>query len=115
MATDGLLGFQSGSLSSGYLGGITLENKVADRTIEVSDLVKSSFKSNPIDWGELVIDEDELLKEITRTILGIHKKLNKDTKEMVLLAAVIKLNMEIAALKLHKNELQKTIMSRNKS
>jgi len=77
---------------------------------QVLDILKDSFRDAPIDWGEVLIDENKVLDDMIKTMFSLNKKLNKNSKEVVLLAAVIKLNVEVAALKAQKEDLVRELI-----
>jgi hypothetical protein len=80
---------------------ITLEQLV--------DLARSSEKVDPLDWGEYLIQEENIYKTFALTVYNTYGKMSPQHKELLMLAAIINLNVKLFLAQLHNRELLGTI------
>lgn len=80
---------------------ITLEQLV--------ELAKQAEYKNPIDWGELPIEEDNVYSAFAQAMYSAYTKAEPATRDLVFLASIIKLQVENFALGQHNKLLLHTI------
>jgi hypothetical protein len=80
---------------------ITLEQLV--------ELAKQAEYKNPIEWGELTIKEDDIYAAFAFSMYKAYSSMDPETKDLVLLASIIKLQTENFALGQHQKLLLNTI------
>ena len=61
---------------------------------DIISLAREVEIADPIDWGMLAIDEDEAYKLIALNIVEIFKDTEQSTRELSLLAMIVKLTVE---------------------
>jgi len=65
---------------------------------QIVELAKEIEHEDPIDWGMLNINEDEAFKLIAPSVLSNYLLLDKDSRDIMMLATVVKLTVENFAL-----------------
>jgi hypothetical protein len=65
---------------------------------QIVELAKEIEHEDPIDWGMLNINEDEAFRLITPSVLENYLLLDKDSRDIMMLATVVKLTVENFAL-----------------
>jgi hypothetical protein len=79
-----------------YLTGVQL---TLNLTIEqLVELAKQAEYKNPIEWGELLVDEDTVYAAFAQAMYGAYTKTDPATRDLVLLAGLVKLQTENFAL-----------------
>ena len=72
---------------------------------QLVELAKTAENKDPIDWGELLLDEDEVYRVFARSAYEIYTKCSPHTVHIVLLSSIIKLLVENFVLKQHRAAL----------
>lgn len=80
---------------------ITLEQLV--------QLAKQAEYKNPIEWGELLVDEDTVYATFAQAMYSAYTKADPATKNLVFLASLVKLQTENFALDQQNKLLLNTI------
>ena len=76
-------------------------NKVSIHDLnQLVDIAEQIEISDPIDWGMLNIDEKEAYHLIASDVLENYSKADKEYRELILLATVVKLTVENFAVNL---------------
>ncbi len=70
---------------------------LSDQLVELAELIESS---DPIDWGMLNVSERESYSLIANSILDNYLMTDAESRDMILLATVIKLTVENFVLNL---------------
>jgi hypothetical protein len=65
---------------------------------QIVELAKEIEHEDPIDWGMLNIDENEAFMLLAPSILANYLLLDKDSRDIMMLATVVKLTVENFAL-----------------
>jgi hypothetical protein len=79
-------------------------------TIEqLVELAKEAETRNPIEWGEIPVNEDLVYNTFAVAMLSAYQRISVDNKDLVLLASIIKLQAESFALNQHNKILLDTI------
>ena len=65
---------------------------------QIVELAKEIEHEDPIDWGMLNINEDEAFRLIAPSVLENYLLLDKDSRDIMMLATVVKLTVENFAL-----------------
>jgi hypothetical protein len=61
---------------------------------QLIDIAEQIEISDPIDWGMLNVDEKEAYQLIASDVLENYSKADKEYRELILLATVVKLTVE---------------------
>jgi len=70
-------------------------NKVSIHDLnQLVDIAEQIEISDPIDWGMLNVDEKEAYQLIASDVLENYSKADKEYRELILLATVVKLTVE---------------------
>lgn len=69
---------------------------------QLVELAKEIETEDPIDFGMLGVDEDTAFTLMATAVLEMYLGNDKDTREMILLATVVKLTVENFCLQLEK-------------
>lgn len=69
---------------------------------QLIELAKEIETEDPIDFGMLRVDEDVAYTLMATSVLEMYLNNDKDTREMILLATVVKLTVENFCLQLEK-------------
>jgi hypothetical protein len=80
---------------------ITLEQLV--------EIARTAEYKNPIDWGELPIDEETVYRVYAGAVYTSYSKTSLQNKDIVMLASLIKLHVENFVLQQTVSQLQHTI------
>jgi hypothetical protein len=76
-------------------------NKVSIHDLnQLVDIAEQIEISDPIDWGMLNVDEKEAYQLIASDVLENYSKADKEYRELILLATVVKLTVENFAVNL---------------
>ena len=68
-------------------------------TIEqLVELAKQAEYKNPIEWGEIPVDEDSVYTAFAHAMYSAYTRTDPATKDLVLLASLVKLQTENFAL-----------------
>ena len=79
-------------------------------TIEqLVELAKQAEYKNPIEWGELPVEEDAIYITFAHAMYSAYIKMDTPTRDLVLLASLIKLQTENFALGQHQKLLLNSI------
>ncbi len=90
-----------------YLGVRTLTLNV---TVEqLVDLAKQAEYKNPIEWGELPVEEDIIYTAFAHAMYNAYVRTDPATRDLVLLASLVKLQTENFALGQHQKILLNSI------
>ena len=65
-----------------------------DNLNQLIDIAEQIEISDPIDWGMLNVDEKEAYQLIASDVLENYSKADKEYRELILLATVVKLTVE---------------------
>lgn len=76
---------------------------------QLVELAKTAEIKNPIEWGELPINEDVVYEVFAKAVYQVYSQTRPEYKDVVLLAGMIKLHVEAYVLKQQLDSLQKTI------
>ncbi len=76
---------------------------------QLVELAKQAEYKNPIEWGELPVEEDAVYVAFAQAMYAAYSKTDPATKDLVLLASLIKLQTENFALGQHNKLLLNTI------
>jgi hypothetical protein len=71
-----------------------------DNLNQLIDIAEQIEISDPIDWGMLHINEKDAYKLIASDVLENYSKADKEYRELILLATVVKLTVENFAVNL---------------
>ena len=89
-----------------------MENTPKMITLEqLIDLAKAAETNNPIEWGELPINEERVYTIFAQAVYSAFSKQSIETRTVVMLASLIKLNVENFVLNQQNLHLQKTILN----
>lgn len=79
-------------------------------TIEqLIDLAKHAEYKNPIEWGELPVDENQIYTAFAKAMYAAYINSDHATKDLVLLASLVKIQTENFALGQYNKLLLNTI------
>jgi hypothetical protein len=81
-------------------------NITVDQLVE---LAREAESRNPIEWGELPVNEDTVYRTFATAMFTAYKRIQLDTKDLVLLASIVKLQTENFALSQHNKLLLSSI------
>ena len=76
---------------------------------QLVDLAKQAEYKNPIDWGELPVEEDTIYTAFAHAMYNAYVRTDPATRDLVLLASLIKLQTENFALGQHQKILLNSI------
>lgn len=76
---------------------------------QLIEIAKTAEYKNPIEWGELPVDEDIIYKVYANAVYITYTKTSPEYKDVVLLASIIKLHVENYVLKQNNAQLRETI------
>ncbi|NCQ52273.1 hypothetical protein GW796_10410 [archaeon] len=77
---------------------------LTDKLVELAEEIEMG---DPIDWGMLEINEHEAYKLMAAAVLDNYLATDADSRDMMLLATVVKLTVENFTLNLHLLEKKK--------
>ena len=69
-------------------------------TSQLAKLAKEAEITDPIEWGELTIQEDVAYEMMAASVIEMMTKLNDNEKEVVAMASIVKLLVENFVLNL---------------
>ncbi len=69
-------------------------------TSQLAKLAKEAEITDPIEWGELTIQEDVAYEMMAASVIEMMTKLNDNEKEIVAMASIVKLLVENFVLNL---------------
>ena len=76
---------------------------------QLVDLAKQAEYKNPIEWGELPVEEDVIYTAFAHAMYNAYIRTDPATRDLVLLASLIKLQTENFALGQHQKILLNSI------
>lgn len=76
---------------------------------QLVELAKQAEYKNPIEWGELPVEEEAVYLAFAHAMYAAYAKTDATTKDLVLLASLVKLQTENFALGQHNKLLLNTI------
>jgi hypothetical protein len=76
---------------------------------QLVELAKQAEYKNPIEWGELPVEEDAVYTAFAHAMYSAYVKTDSSTRDLVLLASIVKLQTENFALGQHNKLLLNTI------
>ena len=65
---------------------------------QLISIAKEAEYKNPIEWGELSVNEDQVYEIYAKALYMSYTKTSPENKELIMLAALIKLQVENYAL-----------------
>jgi hypothetical protein len=81
-------------------------NITVDQLVE---LAREAESRNPIEWGEIPVNEDTVYRTFAITMYAAYTNIAPETKDLVLLASIVKLQTENFALSQHNKLLLNSI------
>lgn len=81
---------------------------------QLVELARQAEYKNPIDWGELPLDEDTVYSTYARAVYISYAQTTPQYKDVVLLASIIKLHVENFVLSQTNAQLRDTITKLSK-
>jgi len=76
---------------------------------QLVDLAKQAEYKNPIEWGELPVEEDVIYTAFAHAMYNAYVRTDPTTRDLVLLASLVKLQTENFALGQHQKILLNSI------
>lgn len=76
---------------------------------QLVELAREAESRNPIEWGELPVDENQVYTIFATAMLTAMKRINPANKDIIFLGSIVKLQSENFALAQHNKQLLDTI------